>query len=95
MPKKLPDFQVVHGYLIDIPNGVLCSHCGLEFVMGKYRSIARKHVRNYMAKGLINVEEGEDENHNEDDYGVGMSSTNSVNSYRNYVLYYFRSFRQR
>ena len=73
MPKKLPDFQVVDGYLIDIPNGVLCSHCGLEFVTGKYRSIARKHVRNYMAKGLINVED-----HNEDNYGIGMSQTCAV-----------------
>ena len=94
MPKKLPDFQVVDGYLIDIPNRVLCSHCGLEFVMGKYRSIARKHVRNYMAKGLINVEESEDEDHNEDHYGVGMSSINSVRSHGCYVLNYLRSFQR-
>ena len=47
-----------------------------------------------MAKGLINVEEGEDEGHNEDHYGVGMSSVNSVHSYRNYVLNYLRSIRR-
>ena len=39
-----------------------------------------------MAKGLISVEEGEDGDHNEDHYGVGMSSMNSVHSYRNHVL---------
>ena len=42
-----------------------------------------------MTKGLINVEEGEDEDHNDDHDGVGLSSINSVHSYRNYVRLQF------